>query len=346
MQEHQRKPTRPAQAERSDFTDSLRKGLLIGVALLVVIVPPLRMAKHRAAERSAQQSAQIAAAPPVAVPQQPAPQVQPPAPPAAPESQPQAQPQTDGTAGQATAPRDATPAITVRLADFKDEDPSPTARLVANWVAGTNDNKKHAFVLVDKKDARVYVFQPDGTLKDSAPALLGSARGDDSSPGIGEKPLSAVRPEEKTTPAGRFVAEPGRNANNEDIVWVDYDAAVSMHRVRPLVARERRLERLATLTTDDNRISFGCINLPVSFYEGVLSPTVQKYGAIVYVLPEVKSPKQVFGAYDVTDPAQVAAARQAGNQRQALAKPNPADQRAQAAAHVDGVQQVALQPAR
>jgi len=28
------------------------------------------------------------------------------------------------------------------------------------------------------------------------------------------------------------------------------------------------------------------------------------------VLPEVKSLQQVFGAYDVTDPAQVAAARQ------------------------------------
>jgi hypothetical protein len=178
-------------------------------------------------------------------------------------------------------------------------------------VAATKNNQKRAFVIVDKKDARVYVFAPDGKLKESAPALMGSARGDDSFPGIGDKPLSQVRPEEKTTPAGRFVAEPGRNTNNEDIVWVDYDAAVSMHRIRPLVAKERRLERLATLTTDDNRISFGCINLPVTFYEDVLSPTVQKQGAVVYVLPEVKTLKQVFGAFDVTDPAQLAAARQA-----------------------------------
>jgi hypothetical protein len=323
MHQHPREHTRPLRAERSEFIDSVRKGLLVGVALLVVIVPPLRMAKHRAAERSAQQSAQIATAPQVTVPQQPpAPDPRPPA-----------------TVGQGTAPRDGAAAATIRLADFKGEDPSPTARLVANWVAATNDNKKHAFVLVDKMDARVYVFHPDGTLRESAPALLGSAHGDDSSPGIGEKPLSAVRPEEKTTPAGRFVAEPGRNANNEDIVWVDYDAAVSMHRVRPLVARERRLERLATLTTDDNRISFGCINLPVTFYEGVLSPTVQKYGAIVYVLPEVKSPRQVFGAYDVTDPAQVAAAQK---ERQAP----QADKHAQAAEQGGSVQKVALQPAR
>ena len=339
MQEHQREHTRPIRAERSDFIDSLRKGLLVGVALLVVIVPPLRMAKHRAAE----QSAQVATAP--AAPQPlPAPDARPSVPQIAPEPQPL--PNPGARVGPSVTPGDGAPAATVRLADFKGEDPSPTARLVANWVATTNDNKKHAFVLVDKKDARVYVFHPDGTLKESAPALLGSAHGDDSSPGIGEKPLSAVRPEEKTTPAGRFVAEPGRNSNNEDIVWVDYDAAVSMHRVRPLVARERRLERLATLTTDDNRISFGCINLPVTFYEGVLSPTVQKYGAIVYVLPEVKSPKQVFGAYDVTDPAQLAAAQKDRSQRQVLAKPNQAGTNATDAERGGSVQKVALQPAR
>jgi hypothetical protein len=197
----------------------------------------------------------------------------------------------------------------VQLADFRGEDPSADARLVANWIVATRDAQKHAFVIVDKKDARVYVFAPDGKLRDSAPALLGAARGDDSFPGIGDKPLEQVRPEEKTTPAGRFVAEAGRNASNEDVVWVDYDVAVSMHRIRPLVAEERRLERLATLTTDDNRISFGCINLPVTFYENVLKPSVQKYGAIVYVLPEVKGVDQVFGAYDVTDPQQVAAAK-------------------------------------
>jgi hypothetical protein len=115
-----------------------------------------------------------------------------------------------------------------------------------------------------------------------------------------------VLPEERTTPAGRFVAEPGVNANGEDIVWVDYDAAVSMHRVRPNVKKERRLQRLASATPVDNRISFGCINLPVAFYETVLSPTVQKHGAIVYVLPEVQSVQALFGTYQPTAKSAVA----------------------------------------
>jgi hypothetical protein len=269
-------------AGRSEFMDSLRTGLLVGAALLVLIVPIAR--NHQAKQREAQVAAASA---------QPAP--------------------TDAPQARAAAPA-------IRRADFKGEDPTPQARQVADWVVFTANNGRHAFVIVDKKDARVYVFAPDGRLKDSAPALLGSARGDDTFPGVGNKPLAQVRPEEKTTPAGRFVAEPGLNSGKEDVVWVDYDAAVSMHRIRPLVARERRLERLASLTTDDNRISFGCINLPVSFYENVVSPTVRKQGAIVYVLPEVKTAQEVFGAFDVNDPEQVAAWRQLQATRVAAAR--------------------------
>jgi len=300
MQEHRR--------ERSEFLDSLRKGALIGIGLLVLILPPLHMMKKAHA----------------------------PAPPAAVATAPQAGAPAPATPEPAPAPQ-ATPAPNERstsglqLADFRGEEPSAAARLVANWIMATHDAGKRAFVIVDKKDARVYVFGPEGQLRDSAPALLGAARGDDSFPGIGDKPLEAVRPEEKTTPAGRFVAEPGRNASNEDVVWVDYEVAVSMHRVRPLVAQERRLERLATLSTDDNRISFGCINLPVTFYENVLRPSVQKHGAIVYVLPEVKGVDQVFGAYDVTDPQQVAAAKVRLHKPSAARPP---------------VQKVALSPAR
>jgi hypothetical protein len=79
-----------------------------------------------------------------------------------------------------------------------------------------------------------------------------------------------------------------------------------MHRVRPLVKAERRLERLASPTARDNRISFGCINLPVAFYEKVLRPTVKRYGAIVYVLPETRSPQEQFGSYDVRGRSQMA----------------------------------------
>lgn len=255
----------PKKSEKSEFLDALRKGALLGVAILVVVIPPMRYLQNRDA------------APPAGV----------------------AQAHTQPPAGR-TAPRAPAP---IRLADFRDAEPSDEARQLANWAVYTKDHQKHAFVLIDKKDARVYVFGPDGKLADSTPALLGSAQGDDSAPGVGDKPLAELKPEEKTTPAGRYVAERGLNTHGEDIVWIDYDAAVSMHRIRPLPG-ERRLERLASPTIDDNRISNGCVNLPVTFYEGVLSPTVQKYGAIVYVLPETRDAHQVFGSFDPRNPVQ------------------------------------------
>ena len=197
----------------------------------------------------------------------------------------------------ASAPRAARP-----LADFGDEMPSQEARHVANWAFFTGDNQGKSVVILDKKAARVYTFEPQGRLVAATPALLGSAIGDDSVPGIGDKPLAQIRPEEKTTHAGRFEAQPGVNTDGEDVIWIDYDAALSMHRVRPTVAAERRLERRATPTEQDNRISFGCVNLPVHFYEQVLSPAVKKTGAIVYVLPETRTTQEVFGSWDVTDP--------------------------------------------
>ena len=131
-----------------------------------------------------------------------------------------------------------------------------------------------------------------------------SVAGDDTAPGIGDKPLAQVLPEEKTTPAGRFIAEMGDSTRGEDVVWVDYDAAVSMHRV---LNQPERLKSLASPTIEDNRISFGCINLPPQFYENALRPAVKNGGAVIYVLPETRSLAETFAAfYDVEAPVKVA----------------------------------------
>lgn len=188
---------------------------------------------------------------------------------------------------------------TIRVADFGHEQPSPDAFHLANWIADSQDNADAEFIIIDKKNATAYVFDAQAQLRGATPVLVGSARGDDSVPGIGMRPIADVRPEERTTPAGRFVAERGRNTLGEDVVWVDYVAAVSMHRVRVTNPGERRLERLATKTIDDNRISYGCINVPVAFYEAYIRPIFATRRAIVYVLPDVKSVRQVFNSYDV-----------------------------------------------
>ncbi len=155
------------------------------------------------------------------------------------------------------------------------------------------------FVIVDKVNAKVFVFDAKGWLRGAAPALLGLTIGDDAIPGIGNRKLSSIRPEERTTPAGRFEVSLGFNLSGSVILWVDYDSAISMHRVFTGNFKEHRLQRLATPTPLDKRISYGCINVPVKFFNNIVRPTFTGTNGIVYVLPETKLAREVFGSYDV-----------------------------------------------
>jgi hypothetical protein len=181
-----------------------------------------------------------------------------------------------------------------RAADFGAQTASNDARLVADWVVGSRNNAGLPFAMLDKRDARLFVFDASGRLIGASAVLLGAAPGDFSVVGIGKRPIADIRPEERTTPAGRFVSRPGRNAGGEDVIWIDYDAALSMHRLRAIEPKERRQERLATPTPDDNRISYGCVNVPASFYDTVVKPVLGAAPAVVYVLPETRSVREVF----------------------------------------------------
>jgi len=140
---------------------------------------------------------------------------------------------------------------------------------------------------------------------------LGITAGDDSFPGVGNKPLSQVKPEEKTTPAGRFVAASDKNIKGADIVWIDYDSAVSFHAVVKGKPEEHRAERLASPLPSERRISFGCVNVPVNFFKTTLHASFKKSDGMVYVLPETRSVNQVFAAfYDVNEKEKLAPAAQ------------------------------------
>ena len=185
--------------------------------------------------------------------------------------------------------------------DFGHEQVSKDTHDIADWVIDSGDNHTLPFIIVDKAQAKTYVFDGKGTLRGAASALLGLAIGDDSVPGIGKRKLATIRPDERTTPAGRFVASLDRNLHGAEILWIDYDAAISMHRVITSNRKERRAERLASSDLLDKRISYGCINVPVKFYNEVVSPAFRRTNGIVYVLPETRSARKTFGAYDVEE---------------------------------------------
>lgn len=179
-------------------------------------------------------------------------------------------------------------------ADAVERGASPAVQQLKSWVLETGDHQGLPFVLVDKVNARVFAFSRDGRLLGAAPVLLGLARGDIAPPGIGDRPLSAIGPEDRITPSGRFVASTGENLSGKSVLWIDYAGALSLHPVVTARPADRRLQRLTTPTAEDNRISYGCVNVPPAFYEDVIAPAFRGTAGIVYILPESLSMAEVF----------------------------------------------------
>jgi hypothetical protein len=186
--------------------------------------------------------------------------------------------------------------------------PSETAARFEDWVIASGDNGDLPFVIIDKVKAEVLVFSPEGELRGATPALMGLGRGDDSAPGIGTREISKIPPKDRTTPAGRFVASFGKARGEENVLWVDYESAVSLHAVISASPKEHRVARLRSPTPNDNRITYGCINVPRAFYKEVVLAAFKGTPGVVYVLPETKPLEDVFPAYRSQGRTQTAAA--------------------------------------
>lgn len=171
---------------------------------------------------------------------------------------------------------------------------SDEAKRVIDWIASSGDNRSLPYVVIDKKAARAYLFSAKGKALSDAPVLIGIAPGDEATPGIGSKSLSEIGPAERTTPAGRFLAKFGVAAGNHKVLWVDYATSVALHTIPTGNPKEKRRERMLSKTIEDNRITFGCINVPKVFYNKGVSPLFQKKGGYVYVMPDIKPLEEVF----------------------------------------------------
>jgi len=172
--------------------------------------------------------------------------------------------------------------------------PSLEMTQVTNWILATHNNGEFPFIIIDKVAAQLFVFDAEGQALGSAPVLIGIAKGDESEPGVGTTALSHIPTEQRTTPAGRFLAKYGRASGHEQVLWVDYANAVSLHPVVTSNKSEHRLQRLQSASPDDNRITYGCINVPAEFYKSVVSPLFKGAGGIVYILPESRLLSEVF----------------------------------------------------
>jgi hypothetical protein len=170
------------------------------------------------------------------------------------------------------------------------DDPTaiPTAaRDLADRVRAARGHAGLPFAVVDKKEAMLMVYFGDGRLAGVTPVLLGRTLGDQSVAGVGERAqLGQLRVDDRTTPAGRFTSEPGHNLAGEPIVWIDYDNALAIHRLRPGPSRDFRERRLASPSALDRRVSAGCVVVPTAFYDEIVAPVLGRGRGVVYVMGE------------------------------------------------------------
>jgi hypothetical protein len=173
---------------------------------------------------------------------------------------------------------------------------SGTVIELAGWVVASKDSQGYPFAIIDKAAAQVLVFDGKGRARGAAPGLFGSAVGDHSAPGVAGLALREIPGRDRTTPAGRFIGGFGPSIDAGRVLWVDYDSAVSMHPTATGVPAERRAERLASPSPDDNRVTHGCINVSPEFYEQVIRPAFER-GGVFYILPDKASIAETFPAF-------------------------------------------------
>lgn len=181
---------------------------------------------------------------------------------------------------------------------------SSTAAMIFDTVGYAAVAGGKGFVIADKPNGQVHVFDNTGHHLGSSAALYGRDAGDTMTSAQQRKPLADLVDGDRITPAGafkmRFSKQPSVYPGNAAMFLVDKDnrdvGAVAVHGVYKLHAAENRLGRMASAGADDNKVSSGCINIDDKlFIEKLLPNAAQFVGGTVFVLPDrVENTRAMF----------------------------------------------------
>ena len=80
----------------------------------------------------------------------------------------------------------------------------------------------------------------------------------------------------------------------DNVVWLNYAAAVELCSVEIIDPLQRRPERIATSKTSEKRLSNGCSNVPVAFFDAVATPALGHARGMLYGSPALTPSRQVF----------------------------------------------------
>jgi N12 class adenine-specific DNA methylase len=175
-------------------------------------------------------------------------------------------------------------------------------------MAPTAKTSGKGFIIADKPAGMMHVFAADGSLIAQDTALYGKDKGD-------RMGVSSLKGGPKVTPAGGFALRWAESeyAGGQQLELVgseDADGAViAVHAAWLGDPKEKRAERLASLTADDNRISYGCINSAHdTFLNKVLPEAPNLDGGMAFVLPDESDAGALFPAGTTTETTTIEAA--------------------------------------
>lgn len=147
------------------------------------------------------------------------------------------------------------------------------------------------FIIADKANAEIHVVSQHGEILASSKALFGKDVSDklDIAAYNGLKPFNA-----KSTPAGIFKTTKMNSPKygGTILAFIEGDKVLTaFHRVYTGNPAQHRDKRIMSDSPSERRITNGCINVPVEFFDANLEALPN--GTFVFILPEtVKNPKQ------------------------------------------------------
>lgn len=179
--------------------------------------------------------------------------------------------------------------------DFKDITAPASVQMVANQQFNTY--KDSPIIVVDKEAGLSYVFDSKGVIAGKSASLTGSAKGDFKSERAKKVKLSEMVTEDKVTEAGEFTGSREVSKHYGSVIRIaSYDNYfTAMHRTFLERPAEQRQARIDSPTSEDNRITSSCINVPQEFFEDVIAKVVPMNGKVqVVVMPETTDVESFF----------------------------------------------------
>jgi len=164
-------------------------------------------------------------------------------------------------------------------------------------IEGIGVKEKEAYVIADKENACVMIFDADNNLVKKFPAIFGAAKGEV----FNEASSSSDEPGPyATTPMGTYrIGRQGMDRENVQFyrgkIFSIYKtpANLALHITYPGEI-EKRTKALGTSTIEDNKMSWGCINISEENFDEYVTPNIGE-NARLYILPdnggEVFSPR-------------------------------------------------------